>query len=483
MPIARVLVLCTLLLAPCAAAADLSPEDLWQRWQDRAAAAGQTLDAQVEQGAALGLRGLTVTRVLPAGTLTARFDRVELSARGPDLRIALPAGQQVTLTARAPGSEDMVAVFALGDTSLLATVRGDLDAHDIVLDGQAFSARLVSLTQDGTAIDADMRLDIAGLGGTLSGLDGSGAALVADLAASALANEIRARDPGTGAELTSTATQRDVALRAEQRPGGGPLTARLEGADATSVTRNTGPGGTLETDSRQETSRLAVTAGPLRTDYSAAVTGLSTTVSGTQLPMGPVSVTLGAADLSLSLPTPPAPGDAAETGLQTARIALSLRDAMPGDALWDAVDPSGRFPRSPAQLDLAIEAEVDPAAPVTAPGGEDLPAMAPRALRIDRLALDFAGAALTGTGGFTIPEGPGGVPDITRPVGEMTLRADGIAGLLQAAAAAGIVNQDQMMGAQMMLGMFAVQGPDGSLISTIEAREDGALLVNGNRMR
>ena len=49
--------------------------------------------------------------------------------------------------------------------------------------------------------------------------------------------------------------------------------------------------------------------------------------------------------------------------------------------------------------------------------------------------------------------------------------------------AAGLVPQEQLMGAQMMIGMFAKPNGDDAFTSEVEVSGDGQVLVNGQRMR
>ena len=48
----------------------------------------------------------------------------------------------------------------------------------------------------------------------------------------------------------------------------------------------------------------------------------------------------------------------------------------------------------------------------------------------------------------------------------------------------GLIPEDQAVGARLMLGLFARpgDGPD-TLVSTIEMKEDGSILANGQRIR
>jgi hypothetical protein len=70
-----------------------------------------------------------------------------------------------------------------------------------------------------------------------------------------------------------------------------------------------------------------------------------------------------------------------------------------------------------------------------------------------------------------------------RPQGSLDLQAKGVNGLLDKLQAMGLVPEDQMMGARMMLGMFATVVGDDELTSKLEVNEAGGVLVNGQQIR
>ena len=75
----------------------------------------------------------------------------------------------------------------------------------------------------------------------------------------------------------------------------------------------------------------------------------------------------------------------------------------------------------------------------------------------------------------------GGVP---APTGSIDLKAVGVNGLLDKLMAMGLVPEDQMMGARMMLGMFAkvVEGEPDTMTSNVEFKDKG-LFVNGMQLQ
>ncbi len=489
----RAILLATALWLPLPATADMTPDALWQAWQDNAAAAGLPLSATVEQGGTLALIGLSVRRPLGDGTLTLGVDRLDLAQDGADVRMTLPVGGTVTLVA-APGPDDpegdtVEAVFALADAPLSATATGDAADPDWTVAADTVALELVSLTQGGTPVDAEFRADLGGLAGRLTGLGSADRPLSADLSLARMATAFAATDADSGDTLRTTATQSDATLRADlaedpSDPDAWSLRASLAGGESASVSVQSGPTGSFETDSRQDSSVLDVTLTDTRSDYGARVTGLATTLSGSMLPAGPLGAAIDTATLNLSVPTGPAPD------LQTAQLALDLQGVMPDDRLWALIDPMGALPRDPAAATLRAEADLaslDPDAAAeatedTAPG-MDLPGLLPRALRIAEIAVNLGTASIAGDGAVDIPAGPMGVPDMDQATGAIDLRGTGLNGLLQQAMAAGAVNMEQAMGAQMLLGMFAVQGEGDSFTTRIELQPDGALLVNGNRLR
>jgi len=481
----RALLLATALWLPLPATA-VTPDALWQAWQDSAAAAGIPLSATVEQGGTLGLTDLSVQRPLGDGMVTLGFDRLDLSQDGADVRVTLPAGGTLTLVAT-PGPEDpddepVEAVFALGDTPLTATATGDAADPDWSVAADMVTLQLVSLTQGGEPLDAEFRVDLSGLAGRFTGLGDAGRPLSVDLSADRLATDFAATDPDSGDTLRTTATQSDAILRADLAEDADTWTLRasLVGGESASVSVQSGLEGSIETDSRQDSAALTVTATDTRSDYGARITGLVTTLSGSLMPSGPLGAAMDTATLALSIPTGPA------QDLQTAALALGLQGVMPDDQLWALIDPSGAIPRNPAAATLRAEADlasVDPDAADAAAPGMELPGLLPRALRIAEIAIDLGTASVMGDGAVDIPAGPMGVPDMAQATGAMDLRGMGLSGLLQQAMAAGALSMEQAMGAQMLLGMFAVQGEGDSFTSRIELQPDGALLVNGNRMR
>lgn len=178
------------------------------------------------------------------------------------------------------------------------------------------------------------------------------------------------------------------------------------------------------------------------------------------------------------------------------------------DGIWNLFDPENKLPRDPANLTIALEGlglvkqnlfdpalaqqaeeQTQKAAEDAAKGGnapdkaeaEPTPPVpfVPQSLTINKVALDAVGAQADLTGELTFPEGT------QAPVGKISGDFSGINALLDKLVEAGLVPQEQVMGARMMMTMFAkpVEGEEDQLQSEIEFKEDGSIHANGQRIK
>ncbi len=177
----------------------------------------------------------------------------------------------------------------------------------------------------------------------------------------------------------------------------------------------------------------------------------------------------------------------ARSGREPRRFAsrIGISGLEIGQGIWSILDPGGVLDRAPATLVLDVEGEA--VMPPDGPDG-DLPgipgmAQAPadiRSLDLNELRIKAAGAEVAGDGAFAFvarPEGPW-------PVGRADLTVTGDGTLLDGLAELGFVQDLQALAIRGMLQALArpADGPDDFGL-TIRAREDGSVLVNGQRIR
>ena len=181
------------------------------------------------------------------------------------------------------------------------------------------------------------------------------------------------------------------------------------------------------------------------------------------------------------------PMAASETG-QDFQLAMTLKDLMPGDLIWNMFDPAAVLPREPATLDIDLNGKMaltmdlfDPALAETTPP-EEFPGEL-ETLNVSNLLVSALGAQLTGDGAFTKTDAPV-MPGVPPLAGVLNLTLVGGNGLLDKLIKLGWVEEQDAMGARMMMGLFGVPGdaPD-TLNSTLELGQDGSISANGQRLR
>jgi hypothetical protein len=202
----------------------------------------------------------------------------------------------------------------------------------------------------------------------------------------------------------------------------------------------------------------------------------------------PFPIEASIAQSAFNIVMPVAKSDAA----QPAALLVKLVDLKVSDSLWDMIDPGTQLPRDPATLIIDLSGAVKPLIDLFDPAtAEQMAATTPDAgaippspfevaeAKINQLQVKAVGAELTGTGAVTF-DNSAGVP---KPLGAVDLSLTGANALMDKLAAMGIMPEDQIMGARMMLGMFAVPTGDDALSSKIEFKDDGGIYANGQRIQ
>jgi hypothetical protein len=226
---------------------------------------------------------------------------------------------------------------------------------------------------------------------------------------------------------------------------------------------------------------FAVAMDAARFAYRTGTKGFDITIEGPDMPFPALRIQLAELALGFLLPV-------AETAEPADFSALfRVVELVLPDDLWAMVDPMGSLKRETVTTILDAAGKLRLTGDLFAP--EAMMGAAPpgelHALDIRELQLKASGADLTGAGSFTFDNSDLETFDgLPRPTGAIDLRLVGGNALLDTLASMGMIPEDQMMGARMMLGLFARpgDGPD-TLVSRIEVTPDGALLANGQRLR
>lgn len=483
--------LAALCLALPANAQGITPDALWQKWQEGGTDRQVTVKARSRTDAEMRLDGVTVTQTVEDGTLTATLDHMVLRpAADGSVAITIAPDQKLRLSA-IDDHGTVTGRFALTGAGVTIAVTGDIAAPDYAFASEDFALALEDLISDGTAIPAEATLAITSMRGTVEGSGTPGdAPLTVTFSGDQATTEVSYEDAATGTSVHSGSAQQDfdssisfdAAPNGTETGQGWTITGTATGGAGETRSLQTSPQtGSMETRTQVGSSDIAFGFGPERADYDVQVTGVEIALSSDQFPIPPVTFRLPRAKAAVSIPI------AVSDAPQTARLGMMLKDLQIDEQIWALADPARSLPRTPAQLSLDLESDLLLQDPPVLPGPEDaapVPGILPQSLRIRDLSLALADATLDAVGGFDFPTPEGArVPDLNAPVGRLDLEGTGIMTLLQRLAAAGILDAQQAMGAQMMLGMFATAGDGDQLTSRIVAEPGGGLVVNGNRMR
>jgi Uncharacterized protein conserved in bacteria (DUF2125) len=211
-------------------------------------------------------------------------------------------------------------------------------------------------------------------------------------------------------------------------------------------------------------------------DMNGTVAGFTADVTSPDMPFPALNVK--ADDLSMAFQFP-----MVGNRMQDFRYMIKLGNFTMSEDVWAMFDPTKTLPRDPATLavDLTGKVALDIFAMIAAEeAGLTPPEPKIESLKIVDLNLSAAGASVSGTGAFTF-DNTGPVP---KPNGSSDVTVTGGNGLINSLIAMGVLTQEDATGARMAMAMFMEPGVgDDVLTSTIEARPDGSVYVNGQRMQ
>ena len=477
--------------------AALTADYIWQSWKDAGAKVGLEVTAATENsdGGTLTLNGVSIA---PAGMSGVTISDLVLT-EGGDGSVSIIPGADIGLTM----SGDTKGSAKLVHDGLTLTAReadGGL-AYDYAaakLD-VVYDTTTVGLSLDGTAAPDAVSSGTVGftdLAGTYSDTLSTNRTFGLDLKADTLAYDTKLDDPGLEIKQSTSSSTANVemsldfalpttillaALAAPADFG----TALQEGLSIDISTKQGDSTGTMVQESAFMPMTFEIKAGGgeatgvLNKDtfnVRSSGSGLQVDVTSAMMP-APIRITSGPIVFGLTSPVM-ASEKAGDYGLT-----MKLNQLTVSEEAWVMVDPGGALKRDPADIaiDISGKTKLDLIAMMKAEEtGAEPPVPALETLDIKDLTLKIAGAALAGTGAFTFDNSMGN----PMPLGEANVTVTGANALIDGLIAAGLLPEEQAMGARMMMGAFMSPGanPD-ELTSKIEAKAGGEIYVNGQRVQ
>lgn len=486
--------------------AEVTPQQVWDDFEAYMTGFGYQVSArEVMEGDTLTIGDLTMVVPVPEeeGTVTVTMSEMTLADTGDGaVRITYPEQMPMTVTIAEGDDTAAELVFDLTQSDFDMVVSGDPGDMLYTFSATSVGLKLAEIMAEGEQIPSelfDVTFDMGPMEGTQHTLIEDGLRKITqdvtlgDLAYSLMFDDPESDDSGTmSGRFTGLASSGTTEIP-EDADFADPTALFTAGLMMDVVMSHTGGENQFKVTERAGTTEGAFssTGGELGVamnadslTYAVSASGQTVAVAGPELPL-PINAELG--ELGFSVTMPLSESDTPKP----AAISILLGEFTMSDMLWNIFDPQQALPRDPATVAINLDAEVTPKVSLLDPEameemGES--GMMPgelNSLKLTDLVVDAAGGKITGSGDFTFDNTDLATFDgLPRPMGEVNLDISGANGLIDKLIAMGLMQEQDAMGARMMLGMFTVPGAEPDTASSkIEINEQGHVLANGQRIK
>lgn len=491
-----------------AAYADVTAAEVWGDWRAYFEGMGYAVTAtEATSGDTLSVSDIAIemTGAPDVEKMVLRMKGLQLTDNGDGtVDVVMPDTMPMTIEIQ-PNESDTPTIVGINYTQngQKMTVSGDASAMVYDYAAAGFGMVLTSLMVDGTAMDQDTaRLAVNGadLRSVTTMTMKPVRTYDQSMQAGSMAYDVFFKDPNAVEAVAMNSTTQNLAFKGTSAVPVGltvqtqdlaPLLAAGFAFDGMFSTQGTetrinivSEEGETKIKTGSASSTLAVAMDASGIGYEAAAQQVQI---GAELAGLPFPLFAEMAESGFKMRTPVVKAD----DPQDFSLAFNATDFTMSDIIWALFDPAGQLPRDAATiaLDLSGKAKVlvnpmDTAAMQSMVESDVTPGEL-HALRIDRLTVDAVGTKLEATGDVTFDNTDKiTLPGFPKPVGEVNINLAGANGLMDKLVEMGLLPAEQVMGARMMMGMFAVPGeaPD-TLKSNIEFNEAGQILANGQRIK
>ena len=483
------------------AQADVTAAQVWQDWKNYYTELGQTITAAGEamDGDTLVVTDVKFTSEMPQGSSEGSIAELRLKELG-DGTVEVTMSNEIPMIIHTkPATGDATdAKMTFAHSGLAMLVSGTPESMDYVYSAPEISLNMDEVAVDGSNAPVKMKLTFKGNSGKYHVENTGARAIVSDMTAESLDVALAGAEPEGGGTFNLNGTMNGLVGKGSMNMPAGvdmkDMNAAMQAgmmidgtfafADGTYKIEATGPDGNFNADSSGAAGNMKFSMSKDGIAYGGDSGESKMTLTGASMPF-PVEATIAQSAFNLAMPV-----SKSETA-SPASFLIKLVDLKVSDALWNMIDPGTQLPRDPATLVIDISGAIRPLIDLFDPkqtealaAGAADPAASPSPFevteaKINALQVKAVGAELTGTGAVTF-DNTSGTP---KPLGAIDLSLTGANKLMDTLVAMGLVPEDQIMGARMMLGMFAVPAGDDALTSKIEFKEDGGIYANGQRVQ
>ncbi len=485
------------LIAGSAANADVTAAQVWEDWKAQLALYGEenvTIGAEESSSGVLTVRDLSVRAADDEVTAEVSIAAITFNEQSDgSVRVTMDDSYPVVIT----GNDGVVITVNVSQQNMEMVVSGDADALDYDITADVYKIAFQDVVDGDVTYTGDAEI-------AMNDVDLTYQTVVADM-----------RDISYGGSIASVDVLVDFQIpggNGEYVTGGGkmvglstqaamsvPLDANFEDPDTLINDGFAVAGGytidsadyvfDVNADGDQASGSISMGASNLtgemnssRVGYASKTNDIAMNFLSGDFPL-PIELSLAQYGINFQMPTG-AVGESSDFALGFDLIDLNI-----SDTIWNLFDAGNVLPRDPATIQLALSGKAKALFDVFDPAQQDAMNSAEmpfelESVTLDTLNVDAAGAKLTGDGAFTFDNSDmQSFAPMPRPEGAASIEITGFNRLLDNLVAMGLVPEQDVMGARMMVGMFARSTGDDQMETSVEILPNGQVNVNGNRIR
>lgn len=489
------------LLSATSAWADLTADDVWSQWKSFLEGSGYEIDgSESRSGDTLTVSNFEMSMPIPdaTGAFTVTIGAIAFREQG-DGTVAVDLPNTMPLRAYgSEGDEKFDAAMSLSQTGQTMVVSGTPQDMLYTYSAASMGLALDEMTVDGAQVPpeiARVALTTGAMTSTTRMVVGDQRAYEQQMTMDGVSYDFAFTDPESTDRASVTGQLAKVRFSGEgvvpleldpedmakMLKEGFAFSGSFDYENGSSNIEGSDGSDTFSYQSTSDSGQFGVSMDASQLGYDLASSGAEATAVVSQFPF-PVSIEMAKAGMNLAMPI--GQGDQE----QDFAFGLNLTEFEMADTIWGLLDPGGILPRDPATIAMDLTGKAKVLADIFAPDFPDNLEGPPgelNAVSLNSMIVSMVGAQLTGSGAFTFDNTDMSTFDgIPRPAGTVELQLSGANALLDRLVQMGMVGDQEVMGARMMMGMLAVPGaePD-SLNSRIEINDEGHILANGQRIR
>lgn len=486
-----------LMVLTAPAMADVTPEQVWQDWLDYFETTGYdvTEGSRELAGSTLTVKDVAFSFEADETQVSFTVPEVKMQETGDGgVRTTYTDQQDVLVAGTDPDGENFSLTLHMAYPGNEMVSSGDKGNMTHAYSYPELSIQIKELKTDGKTLDLPITVDLKGSTGTFQNVQGDKPAWTMQHKSESLTASANIDQPEGKFNLTASmdgleaagkiitpgpdmniAEDMPAALKAGFASDGtikmGAMTANFDFLDPAD---DTGGKGTMSSGPSDVAYQISLDG----LGYQVSSSDLNVEVTSSQMPF-PIRYSLESSAVEMMLPI------MKSDDAQPFKVAYSLAGLKLGDQIWDMFDPTRTLNRDPANIDLDVSGLLRVVKDVmdTSPSEDpvtDSP-FEPVEITLNQFGLNALGAKVHATGEVR-PSAEGGME---QPVGKALVKFSGVAELIQTLAQMGLVPSEQVMTANMMIGMFSVEDPDnaGGRKTELEMKEDGSVFANGTQLQ